>query len=239
MSSPFNEKVAHELNATKQVPAHIAPLTQDALVTTTGFLPRDHNLKFEDQSAMMGSSRKTERKAFGLPKEWMPRMNDISGEDTVLDVAHMACLQKSYNAGFGRHFYFLSRPQFSEALKCQVAPQILIIASTTLARTGMMWFLYKIFGRWNGKVRFFLIGSMVHHLLINVTMMLEIVLECGPNPYRLSNRLLYLHYAWDGPPEEGSAISFNAFADFIIAYIATYDIWQYSIIAMKRRPSPI
>jgi len=37
-------------------------------------------------------------------------------------------------------------------------------------------------------------------------MMLEIVLECGPNPYRLSNRLLYLHYAWDGPPEEGSAI---------------------------------
>jgi len=49
MSSPFNEKVAHELNATKQVPAHIAPLTQDALVTTTGFLPRDHNLKFEDQ----------------------------------------------------------------------------------------------------------------------------------------------------------------------------------------------
>ena len=85
MSSPFNEKAAHELNATKQVPAHIAPLTQDALVTTTGFLPRDHNLKFEDQSAMMGSSRKTERRAFGLPKEWMPRMNDISGEDTVAE----------------------------------------------------------------------------------------------------------------------------------------------------------
>jgi hypothetical protein len=70
----------------------------------------------------------------------------------------------------------------------------------------MMWFLYKIFGRWNDKVRFFLIGSMINHRLINVTMMLEIVLECGLNPYRLSNRLLYLHYAWDGPPEEGSAI---------------------------------
>jgi hypothetical protein len=45
----FNEKVTHELNATKQAPANIAPLTQDALVTTTGFLPRDHSLKFEDQ----------------------------------------------------------------------------------------------------------------------------------------------------------------------------------------------
>ncbi|KAE9368461.1 hypothetical protein N431DRAFT_485976 [Stipitochalara longipes BDJ] len=171
----------------------------------------------------------------------------------LLDAAHMAMLQLSYNAGFGRHFFFLTTSQFSEALRWQVAPQILIIASTTLSRTGLMWFLYKIFGKWNDKVRFFLIGIMILHLLINTTMMLEIVLQCGPNPYRPSNRLSYLHYAWEGPPEDGSVIcqpgivatsgvgflsgAFNAFADFAIAFIATYEIWQYSI-AMKRKPSP-
>jgi hypothetical protein len=70
----------------------------------------------------------------------------------------------------------------------------------------MLWFLYKIFSKWNDKVRFFLVGCMILHLLINVTMMLEIVLQCGPNPYRPSNRLLYLHYSWEGPPEDGSVI---------------------------------
>jgi hypothetical protein len=45
----FNENVARELNATEHVTTHIPPLTQDALVTTTGFMPRDHSLNFEDQ----------------------------------------------------------------------------------------------------------------------------------------------------------------------------------------------
>jgi hypothetical protein len=35
----------------------------------------------------------------------------------------MAMLQVSYNAGFGRHFFFLTKPQFSEAIKWGVAPQ--------------------------------------------------------------------------------------------------------------------
>jgi len=69
-----------------------------------------------------------------------------------------------------------------------------------------MWFLYKIFGRWNDQVRFFLIGCMILHFLINITMVLEIVLQCGPNPYRLSNRLSYFHYSWDGPAGDGSVI---------------------------------
>jgi hypothetical protein len=45
----FNDKVSPELYTTQHVPANIPPLTQDALVTTTGFLPRDHSLNFEDQ----------------------------------------------------------------------------------------------------------------------------------------------------------------------------------------------
>ena len=69
-----------------------------------------------------------------------------------------------------------------------------------------MWFLYKILGKWNDRVRFFLIGSMILHFLINITMMLEIILQCGPDPYRPSNRLSYLHYAWEGPPEDRSVV---------------------------------
>jgi hypothetical protein len=34
-------------------------------------------------------------------------------------------------------------------------------------------------------------------------------------------------------------IGFNAFADFAIALIATYEIWHYSIMALKHKPSPI
>jgi len=45
----FNQKVTHELNATKQVPGNPAPLTQDALAVNTGFTPRNHNHNFEDQ----------------------------------------------------------------------------------------------------------------------------------------------------------------------------------------------
>ena len=46
----FNEKVTHELNASEKFFARVAaPLTQDALVTTTGFKPRDHCHNFEDQ----------------------------------------------------------------------------------------------------------------------------------------------------------------------------------------------
>jgi hypothetical protein len=46
-----------------------------------------------------------------------------ANKDQALDVAHMVCLQRSYNVGFGRHLYFLTLPQFSQALKWQVAPQ--------------------------------------------------------------------------------------------------------------------
>jgi hypothetical protein len=43
----FNETATHVLNTTKEISANTTPLTQTALVTITGFLPRDHSLNFE------------------------------------------------------------------------------------------------------------------------------------------------------------------------------------------------
>jgi hypothetical protein len=45
----FNEKIADELKATEHVITYGAALTQDALVKTTGFKPRDHSVNFEDK----------------------------------------------------------------------------------------------------------------------------------------------------------------------------------------------
>jgi hypothetical protein len=45
----FNEKIAYELTTTDHVPHFGAPLTQDALVQTTGFKPREHSVNFEDK----------------------------------------------------------------------------------------------------------------------------------------------------------------------------------------------
>ena len=45
----FNQKVAHELNATKQVTGATPLLTQNALAVKTGFTPRAHSHTFEDQ----------------------------------------------------------------------------------------------------------------------------------------------------------------------------------------------
>ena len=37
----------------------------------------------------------------------------------------MSTLQVSYNSGFGRHLFFLTKSQFTEVLKWQIAPQLL------------------------------------------------------------------------------------------------------------------
>jgi hypothetical protein len=56
-------------------------------------------------------------------QHYLRALVDANINEQCLDLAHMACFYKSYNAGFGRHLYFLTLPQFSDVLKWQVAPQ--------------------------------------------------------------------------------------------------------------------
>lgn len=68
-----------------------------------------------------------------------------------------------------------------------------------------MWFLYQCFGKNIPRVQPWLIGTMTIHGLMNLAMVLEIILQCGPNPYRPSNRVAYFNLMWEGPPADGSA----------------------------------
>ena len=83
----------------------------------------------------------------------------------------------------------------------------------------MLWFLYQCFGKNNRQLQKWFIAVMVVHLAMNIAMVLEIILQCGPNPYRLTNRVEYWHLMWDGPPEDGSGKCLDLNVEVIFGYV--------------------
>lgn len=59
------------------------------------------------------------------------------------------------------------------------------IAASMISRTGIMWFLYQCFGINNRKTKRILIVCAVIQIIANSLTILQIVLQCGPSPYRL------------------------------------------------------
>lgn len=59
------------------------------------------------------------------------------------------------------------------------------VAASMISRTGMMWFLYQCFGINNTKTKRILIACAIIQVVVNSFTILQIVLQCGPNPYRL------------------------------------------------------
>lgn len=59
------------------------------------------------------------------------------------------------------------------------------VAASMISRTGMMWFLYQCFGINNMKAKRILIACAIIQIVVNSFTILQIVLQCGPNPYRL------------------------------------------------------
>lgn len=53
-----------------------------------------------------------------------------------------------------------------------------------VSRTGMMWFLLTCFAASNRKTRLSIIFSGVVQIAINLATILQIIVQCGPNPYR-------------------------------------------------------
>lgn len=176
----------------------------------------------------------------------------LFGISFALDIVHVSVLQTGYHWGLGRHFFYLTGVERVNAMKWQFASEPLSISATTLSRTGMMWFLYQCFGRNGRKMQPWIIALMVIHASVNIVTILQIVLQCGPNPYHVSNRFSYFHYLWEGLPADGSVVceaptiqtnigyfqgAINTSADFIIAVIANYEIWQFFISGLKRNPN--
>ncbi|KAL4951575.1 hypothetical protein BDW69DRAFT_186250 [Aspergillus filifer] len=169
----------------------------------------------------------------------------------AFDIAHMALIQKSFDHGLGRHLWFLTDNERIGALKYDYISQPLAVTASMFSRCGMTWFLYMCFSSTEKHIRISIIVGMVVQIIANSVTVLQIVLQCGPNPYRLTDRTAYFHYMWEGVRSDGSVVcqsasvqttigfvqgAFNTTVDFFLTVISAIQLWQFSIRAVDRSP---
>lgn len=53
-----------------------------------------------------------------------------------------------------------------------------------ISRTGMMWFLLSCFANSNRRLRISIIICMIVQIVVNSITIVQIVVQCGPNPYQ-------------------------------------------------------
>ncbi|KAJ9232182.1 hypothetical protein DTO027B5_7673 [Paecilomyces variotii] len=169
-----------------------------------------------------------------------------------LDLLHMTLIQLSYQWGLGRHFYYLSPTEKVQSLRFDFASQPTAVAAAMVSRTGMMWFLYQCFSASDRRIRLSIIISMIIQVIANALTIVQIVVQCGPNPYRPADRTKYFHYMWDPLPADGSVKcqspnvqttvgfvqgGFNTSIDFFLGVISAFELWQFFIQTLHRNPN--
>ncbi len=91
-------------------------------------------------------------------------------------------------------------------MKWDFISQPFAVAAAMWSRTGVILFLYTCFAQNRKSLRIVVIVCLVVQFVANLFTILQIFLQCGPNPYRLVNRAAYFHYMWDPLPTDGSAV---------------------------------
>ncbi|KAH8689186.1 hypothetical protein BGW36DRAFT_433950 [Talaromyces proteolyticus] len=167
------------------------------------------------------------------------------------DVLHMTLIQHSYIWGLGRHFFYLTPEQRVMSLKWDFASQPAAVAAAMISRTGMMWFLLSCFANSNRRLRISIIICMIVQIVVNSITIVQIVVQCGPNPYRAADRTKYFHYMWDPLPTDGSVVcqspkvqttigfvqgGFNTVIDLYLGCLAAFELWQFFIQTLERNP---
>lgn len=102
---------------------------------------------------------------------------------TVLYNQQLTISLYSSKWGLGRHFYYLSPLQRSTAMKWDFYSQPLAVAAAMVSRTGMMWFLLTCFSASEKKIRVSIITCAIVQIVVNLVTILQIIVQCGPNPY--------------------------------------------------------
>ncbi|KAJ0415068.1 hypothetical protein BJY00DRAFT_318163 [Aspergillus carlsbadensis] len=192
-----------------------------------------------------------------LPKVSSP-MRIWGAEDLLFltgyafDIAHIVYIQKSLDWGLGRHVWFLTDEERTLAMKYDFISQPLAVSASMFSRCGMTWFLYTCFSSADKHIRIIILVGMVVQIVANSVTILQIVLQCGPNPYRLVDRTAYFHYMWDGVPDDGTVTcqspdvqttigfvqgGFNTTVDFALTILSAMQLWQFSIRATDAAPS--
>lgn len=62
--------------------------------------------------------------------------------------------------------------------------QPIAVSSAMVSRSGMMWFLLTCFAASDKKIRVSIIVCAVVQIVVNMVTVVQIIVQCGPNPYR-------------------------------------------------------
>ncbi|KAJ6150736.1 hypothetical protein N7470_007330 [Penicillium chermesinum] len=102
------------------------------------------------------------------------------------------------------------------------------------------------------RLRASIIICAIVQIVANMVTVVQIVVQCGPNPYRTANRLLYFKYMWTPLPADGSVVcqspsvqttvgfvqgGFNTVIDFFLAALAAMELWQFFIRTLHNDPN--
>ncbi|KAJ5963187.1 hypothetical protein N7481_002888 [Penicillium waksmanii] len=168
------------------------------------------------------------------------------------DVTHMTFIQLSANWGLGRHFFYLSEEERFHAMKWDFLSQPIAVASAMVSRTGMMWFLLTCFAASDRKLRMSIIICAIVQIVANMVTIVQIIVQCGPNPYHSADRVQYFKYMWTPLPADGSVVcqspsvqttvgfvqgGFNSIIDFALAALAAVELWQFFLRTLHREPN--
>ncbi|PYH40389.1 uncharacterized protein BP01DRAFT_308404, partial [Aspergillus saccharolyticus JOP 1030-1] len=168
------------------------------------------------------------------------------------DLAHILFVQRSYQSGLGRHLWFLSPDELRDTLRNEFISQPLAVFPSMLSRTGMMCFLYSCFNGADKQIRVSILVCMGVQIIINMVTVVQIIVQCGPDPYHSANRILYFHYLWDDLPSDGSVIchspsvqtiigfvqgGFNSSMDLFLTALSAIQLWRFPMRATDRGPS--
>ncbi|GFF87549.1 hypothetical protein IFM53868_05184 [Aspergillus udagawae] len=176
----------------------------------------------------------------------------LYGTAYAFDIAHMVFIQRSFENGLGRHMWFLSDAERNYTLKNEFISQPLAVTASMLSRSGMMCFLYMCFSSVDKHIRVSILVCMAIQVVVNSVTAIQIIVQCGPNPYHASNRVSYFHYMWDDLPADGSVVcqsplvqttigfvqgGFNTAIDFFLTALSAVQLWRYTIRATDSAPS--
>ncbi|KAJ5768784.1 hypothetical protein N7520_003343 [Penicillium odoratum] len=168
------------------------------------------------------------------------------------DITHMTMIQMSAHWGLGRHFFYLSAEEKFHAMKWDFTSQPIAVSSAMVSRTGMMCFLLTCFAASDRRIRTSIIVCAVVQIVVNLITVLQIILQCGPSPYRSVDRTQYFHYMWTELPADGSVQcqspmvqttvgfvqgGFNTIIDFFLAALAAMELWQFFLRTLHRDPN--
>ncbi|KAJ5112054.1 hypothetical protein N7532_000099 [Penicillium argentinense] len=170
----------------------------------------------------------------------------------VFDIVHMTMIQLSASWGLGRHYYYLTPVERFHTMKWDFMSQPIAVASAMISRTGMMWFLLTCFAASDRRLRLSIIVCAIIQIVANMVTIVQIIVQCGPNPYAPADRVKYFKYMWTPLPADGSVVcqspsvqttvgfvqgGFNTVIDFYLGVLAAVELWQFFLRTLHRDPN--